>query len=79
MRIDNTDAGVIGLLELNSRPGFDLEDPGTIEPVDLCQDCAHELFEPPLLGELEIDHPPYTDDGYTCFQCNQRLDDADRE
>lgn len=70
-RLDNSNYEVIEVYNLN----FDENDPGRTPPVDLCAYCWRDWVD----DNLEIEHPPYTDSEYRCFECDERLtgnDDA---
>lgn len=70
-RLDNTSNHIIEEFELS----FDPDDPGNTPPVDLCHECwAYDGW-----GDtgLEIDHPPYDENDYMCFDCKKPLTTKD--
>ena len=58
--------------------GYDLDDPGATNPVDLCASCAASFDE-----EMTCDHPPYEEalegDDYRCEMCSGPLTEADND
>ena len=59
--------------------------------IDLCRICSfgfvevHPLISPELrlrfpgslIGSVDVEHPPYTDDNYKCDLCDEPLDEKD--
>ena len=70
-RLDNSDPDVIEWFDLE----YDPEDPGATRPIDVCKDCAEDMWTP---EQAALDHPPYEDDGwYNCEECGIALGEED--
>jgi len=56
----------------------DWNDPGANAPYDFCASCwaRHVVI---VLGDMEVDHPPYDEGRYRCIKCGVALDSGDDE
>ncbi len=49
---------------------------GLVTPLDVCQDCAADIFSDHGIG-ADVEHPNYEDDDYHCCFCDVKLSDSD--
>lgn len=55
--------------------GYNENDPGATDPVDVCTSCFAASFPP----SVTCDHPPYSECDYVCRMCGEPLTDEDNE
>jgi len=65
-RLDSSDELILEEYGLT----FDEDDPALTPVVDLCHDC----YDYGWRGmNMEVDHPPYEEVFYICYDCGKRL------
>lgn len=70
-RLDNTSGYVVGYFYLNEN--FNPDDPGDNPPIDFCADCWLKEVISNNMECYEVEHPPYIEGDYSCFECAVHL------